>query len=79
MSSASNSGFASRMTQRWPSGESLSAEEIIEHCRERIGGYKIPRQMAFLEALPKSAMGKILKNELRRVYSDPDKRRLPNP
>jgi len=51
-------------------GKSLSAEAMIAHCRSRIGGYKIPRQYAFLDQLPKSAMGKILKTELRRIYSD---------
>ena len=49
-------------------GWQLSADEIIAHCRERIGGYKIPRQFAFLDALPKSAVGKVLKQELRRTY-----------
>ena len=52
-------------------GESVSAEELVAHCRERIGGYKIPRQYAFLPELPKSAMGKILKTALRETYSDP--------
>lgn len=49
-------------------GANLTEEEIIAHCRERIGGYKIPRQMAFIEEMPKSAMGKILKIELRKMY-----------
>jgi long-chain acyl-CoA synthetase len=49
-------------------GETLSAEEIITHCRGKIGGYKIPRRYVFLEELPKSAMDKILKTELRRIY-----------
>ena len=53
-------------------GETLTAEELIEHCRGKIGGYKIPRRIAILEALPKSAMGKILKTELRRSYSGED-------
>jgi acyl-CoA synthetase (AMP-forming)/AMP-acid ligase II len=52
-------------------GKTLTAEVIIEHCRSRIGGYKIPRQFAFLPEMPKSAMGKILKTELRKTYSDP--------
>jgi acyl-CoA synthetase (AMP-forming)/AMP-acid ligase II len=51
-------------------GRTLSAEEIIAHCRGRIGGYKIPRRMAFVDALPKSTMGKVLKGELRRVYGN---------
>jgi long-chain acyl-CoA synthetase len=53
-------------------GKTLTAEELIEHCRGKIGGYKIPRRMVILEQLPKSAMGKILKTELRRAYSGAD-------
>ena len=41
---------------------------LIAHCRRFIGGYKVPRQFRFIEAMPKSAMGKILKSELRRRY-----------
>ncbi len=51
-------------------GASLTEDDVIAHCRARIGGYKVPRRMAFIEAMPKSAMGKILKNELRRIYGD---------
>jgi long-chain acyl-CoA synthetase len=53
-------------------GTTLTDTEIIEHCRGRIGGYKIPRQMAFVEDLPKSAMGKILKTEIRKIYREPN-------
>lgn len=49
-------------------GKSLTEDEIISHCRDRIGGYKIPRRMAFVDALPKSTMGKVLKTDLRRTY-----------
>ena len=52
------------------SDTSLSADEIIAHCRSYIGGYKIPRRITFIDAMPKSAMGKILKNVLRRTYSE---------
>jgi len=50
-------------------GATLDAGAIIEHCRARIGGYKIPRRMAFMRELPKSAMGKVLKTELRRRHA----------
>jgi long-chain acyl-CoA synthetase len=46
-------------------GESLTAEEIIAYCREHLAAYKVPQQIAFLESLPKSAVGKILRRELR--------------
>ena len=49
-------------------GRNLTAEEMIAHCRGRIGGYKIPRRMAFVDALPRSAIGKIMKQDLRRTY-----------
>jgi long-chain acyl-CoA synthetase len=51
-------------------GARPSKESIIAHCRQAIGGYKIPRNMVFVEQLPKSALGKILKSELRRRYGD---------
>lgn len=51
-------------------GQTLDKDDIIAHCRRLIGGYKIPRRMVFLEALPKSAMGKILKHELRRCHGE---------
>ena len=51
-------------------GTSLTDSEIIEHCRDLIGGYKIPRRMAFVDELPKSAMGKILKTEIRKIYGE---------
>ena len=44
-------------------------DALIAHCRGLIGGYKVPRQFRFIEAMPKSAMGKILKSELRRRYA----------
>lgn len=49
-------------------GVELERDAIIDHCRQHIGGYKIPRRMAFLDELPKSAMGKILKHKLREDY-----------
>jgi acyl-CoA synthetase (AMP-forming)/AMP-acid ligase II len=49
-------------------GQRLTDKEMIAHCRGKIGGYKIPRRYVFLEELPKSAMDKILKVELRRSY-----------
>ena len=49
-------------------GANPTEDEIIAHCRDRIGGYKIPRRMAFIDEMPKSAMGKILKTELRKMY-----------
>lgn len=45
-----------------------TAEDLIAHCRPLIGGYKIPRRYSFVDTLPKSALGKILKGRLRATY-----------
>lgn len=47
-------------------GANIGAEELILWTRDRIAAYKYPRQLEFLEALPMSATGKILKKELRK-------------
>ena len=46
-------------------GEMLTAAAVVEHCRDRIAGYKKPRHVVFIDALPKNASGKVLKRELR--------------
>lgn len=45
--------------------KSLNEDELIRHCRENLTGYKVPKQVAFLDELPKSNVGKILRKELR--------------
>jgi len=49
-------------------GQSVSTDEIIEFCRERMAGYKIPRKVEFSEVLPRNASGKVLKKDLREPY-----------
>ncbi|MCB1825120.1 MAG: long-chain-fatty-acid--CoA ligase, partial [Candidatus Competibacteraceae bacterium] len=43
----------------------LTAEALIEHCRQRLTGYKVPRRVEFRAELPKSNVGKILRRLLR--------------
>ncbi len=43
----------------------LTEAALLEHCRANLTGYKVPRQIAFRNALPKSNVGKILRRELR--------------
>jgi acyl-CoA synthetase (AMP-forming)/AMP-acid ligase II len=50
-------------------GDAASAGELMEHCRERIAGYKCPRSIDFTSALPVSAAGKVLKARLRAEYA----------
>ncbi|GAB3885127.1 fatty acid--CoA ligase [Terrabacter terrigena] len=46
-------------------GQSLSAERVIEVCREHLAGYKKPTSVHFVEALPKNSAGKLLRREVR--------------
>ncbi|MBS3809725.1 MAG: long-chain fatty acid--CoA ligase [Desulfobacterales bacterium] len=48
-------------------GQSAAEEEIIEHCRSRLKRFKSPREVVFMDSLPKSLVGKILRKELRRM------------
>ena len=52
-------------------GGEISDREIIERCRERIAHYKCPTQVFFVEALPRNAMGKVMKAKLREQFSKP--------
>jgi long-chain acyl-CoA synthetase len=45
-------------------GSRAEADELIAFCRERLAGYKYPRLLTLLSALPRSATGKILKGKL---------------
>jgi long-chain acyl-CoA synthetase len=46
-------------------GVTLTADEILAHCRSRLTAYKVPKFVSFAETLPKSTVGKILRRELR--------------
>lgn len=50
-------------------GSSATPEALREHCRTLIAGYKIPKTLALVEALPLSPAGKVLKTELRARYA----------
>jgi long-chain acyl-CoA synthetase len=50
-------------------GTSLSRDEFETFCRQHIAAYKVPRQVEFVDALPKNATGKILKRVLREQAS----------
>ncbi len=52
-------------------GETATAEEIVEHCRQRLASYKRPRSVVFVDELPRNPMGKVLKRVLRDQYGKP--------
>ncbi len=49
-------------------GANLSAQDVIEHCKNFLASYKKPKLVEIVEALPKNNYGKILKRELREQY-----------
>ena len=46
-------------------GQAATEEEIIDYCRAKLARYKVPKYVEFVRDLPKSAVGKILRKELR--------------
>ena len=46
-------------------GASATEQELRDHCGERLARFKVPKTFAFVDALPRSSMGKVLKDELR--------------
>ncbi len=46
-------------------GATWSEEEVVAYCRERMAAYKVPEAVIFVDELPKSSTGKILKRVLR--------------
>lgn len=49
-------------------GASLARDELVEFSRDKIAGFKIPRQLKIVDALPRNASGKVLKTVLRQPY-----------
>ncbi len=46
-------------------GKNMTKADVVGFCRQKLAGYKVPRQVEFRESLPKSLVGKVLKRELR--------------
>lgn len=52
-------------------GQTVTEDELIAHCRERLGSFKVPKHVVVVDALPKNASGKLLKRELRTTIAPP--------
>jgi long-chain acyl-CoA synthetase len=48
----------------------LTRDAVVEHCRTRLTGYKVPRHVEFRDSLPKTPIGKVLRRELRAAPKD---------
>ncbi len=49
-------------------GKKLAEEDVVAYCKEKLASFKKPKYVEFLDALPKNTMGKILKEELRKMH-----------
>lgn len=58
-------GEAIRLFLSVTEGSDLTSEQVIEHCRKGLAAYKVPKQIKFMDELPKSTVGKILRKDLR--------------
>jgi fatty-acyl-CoA synthase len=47
----------------------VTAEEIIAHCKKNLASYKCVKEVQFMQAIPKNSLGKVLKKELRLQFS----------
>ena len=52
-------------------GQSVSESDLIDFCRARLSGYKRPRSVVFVDALPRNVMGKVMKRDLRDDFGYP--------
>jgi long-chain acyl-CoA synthetase len=48
-------------------GEAVKTDELVEHCRANLAKYKVPTIIEIVESLPRSAVGKVLRRELREM------------
>ena len=48
----------------------LSEQDVIQHCKKYLTGYKIPKFVEFIDEIPKSNVGKILRRKLRERKND---------
>jgi acyl-CoA synthetase (AMP-forming)/AMP-acid ligase II len=51
--------------------QSLSEQDVIAHCRERLANFKVPREVVFVSKLPRNAGGKVMKRDLRERARQP--------
>ena len=49
-------------------GQSVTAEELIALCKEKLGSVKAPKSVDFVATLPRSPVGKVLKKDLRAQF-----------
>ena len=49
-------------------GATVTEKDVLEHCRERLAGFKKPRQVFFIDSLPRTTVGKVSRTLLKRDF-----------
>ncbi|HEY6221014.1 MAG TPA: long-chain-fatty-acid--CoA ligase [Candidatus Eisenbacteria bacterium] len=57
-------------------GPAVTEDELIAFCKERLAGYKCPKKIEFWDALPKSAVGKLLRRDVKAKFWEGRDRRI---
>jgi fatty-acyl-CoA synthase len=50
-------------------GQQLTEQDVLAHCKAHMAGFKSPKQVVFVDSLPKNPSGKVLKRQLRKAYT----------
>jgi len=50
------------------SGQAVTEEQLINHCKKRLAGYKCPKKIEFWGELPKTPVGKILRKDVKKHF-----------
>lgn len=58
-------------------GSRASEEELIDHCRQRLAGFKVPKRVVFVDGFPRTGTGKIQKHVLRQQHREPYQEQAP--
>jgi long-chain acyl-CoA synthetase len=56
-------------------GEAITEEEVISYCREKLAAYKVPKVVEFMDELPKSTVGKVMRRQLREMEKERAKKK----
>jgi len=64
-------GHAIRGVVQLKPGAEATSEQIVDHAREKLAGYKVPRSVVFVDELPLSPVGKVLRNTIREKWGEP--------
>jgi long-chain acyl-CoA synthetase len=55
-------------------GEAMTEEEVTSYCREKLAAYKVPKLVEFMDELPKSTVGKVMRRQLREMEAEKAKK-----